>query len=298
MRRLEFVVTQDYDNHKVVHFLRGAAHCSAAQVKRLKAYDDGILVNGVHARTIDKLHTGDRVCVTLREDEGARTPAPRGGVAVLYEDDDLVVFDKPAGMPCHQSRGHFDDTPANAFSALMLSRGQAAPFRAVNRLDRDTTGAVAAAKSAYSACLLTGRLHKRYVAIIPGELSPRSGAIELPIYRPDSRDIRRCVDPRGQYARTDYETLRVFAAADGKTYSIVRCRLPTGRTHQIRVHMAHLGHPLCGDTLYGGQCAYMERQALHCAELTVDILGCEPFTISSPMPKDMQKFAEILSGSY
>lgn len=293
MRRIQFTVPGAFDGRKIVHFLREAAGCSAGQVGRLKKYPDGILLNGVHARTIDKLKAGDTLAITLRETLPVKETAASGEAEILYEDEDLIVFNKPADMPCHQSRGHQTDTLANAFMALTAKRNTPLVFRALNRLDRNTTGAVAVAKNAYAAAALTGKLHKEYLAVVTGRLTPENGVIEVPILRPYARDIRRIAAPGGQPARTVYETLETFAQC-----SLVRCTLPTGRTHQIRVHMRHLGHPLLGDTLYGEESGLIGRQALHCAKLVF----CTPLekkdvTVCAPFPKDMQKLFDTLRKS-
>lgn len=287
MRRIEFIVPAEYHDRKVVHFLRGQAGCSAALVKSLKQWEDGILCNGVHTRTIDRLKAGDVLEITLHDTP--KIVIAGGSVPILYEDEDIIVFNKPADMPCHQSRNHQEGTLANAFAALCAARGQALTFRAVNRLDRNTTGAVLAAKNARAAALLAGAVDKVYLAVTGTVPNPPQGVIDAPIGRPAALQIRRAVMADGQTAQTVYRTLGV----DTPGHALVACTLPTGRTHQIRVHMAHIGVPLLGDDLYGGDCTELKRQALHCARLSFCLPDGEKIQVEAPLPKDMQKYAAV-----
>lgn len=285
MRKITCLIPPEYDGHKVVHYLRGPAGCSATLVKRLKRWEDGILLNGVHARTIDRLRAGDRLEITIRDDPRPVTAA--GTAPILYESDDVIVFNKPAGMPCHQSYNHQGDTLQNVFAALCAARGEPLTFRCVNRLDRNTTGAVVVAKNARAASLLAGNVHKVYLAVASAAPSPPAGTIDAPIGRPDPGNIRRAVMADGQRAVTVYRTLRT----DENARALVLCELPTGRTHQIRVHMAHIGCPLLGDDLYGGDCRDMARQALHCARVRFCLPDGAETRVDAPLPKDMQNFA-------
>lgn len=284
MRRISYQIPSAYDGRKVVHFLRGEAGCSAKLVKNLKQWEDGILLNGAHIRTIDRLRAGDVLEITLHDRPKAAAAA--GEAPILYEDGDVIVFDKPAGMPCHQSRNHQEDTLANAFAALCAARGEPLTFRAVNRLDRDTTGAVVVAKNTRAAALLAGRVDKVYLAVTSRPPQPPEGTVDAPIGRPDPYNIRRAVLPEGQRAVTIYQTL----FTDGAGHSLVKCMLPTGRTHQIRVHMAYLGCPLLGDDLYGGDCGEWTRQALHCAGVRFFTPEGGAVAVKAPLPKDMQNF--------
>lgn len=285
MRKIAYMIPPAYDGRKIVHYLRGEAGCSATLVKRLKQWEDGILLNGAHARTIDRLRAGDALEITIRDNP--KPVAAAGNAPILYEDDDVVVFNKPPGMPCHQSYNHQGDTLQNAFAALCEARGEALTFRCVNRLDRNTTGAVVVAKNARAASLLAGNVHKVYLAVTSAPPFPPAGVVDAPIGRPDPGNIRRAVLPDGQRAVTVYRTLHT----DGQGRSLVQCELPTGRTHQIRVHMAEIGCPLLGDDLYGGDCREMDRQALHCALVRFCLPGGTPAQARAPLPKDMQNFS-------
>lgn len=283
-RRLDFVIPPEYDGRKVIHFLRGPAECSYTLVRSLKMFEDGILLNGVRVRTIDRLHAGDRLSITIHDApqtfELCETP-----VEILYEDSDVIAYNKPAAMACHPVRGLRQGTLANVFARDCAARGEVCACRLVGRLDRDTSGAVVIAKNAFAAAALTGHVEKRYIALVTGAPEPECGVIDAPIGQPDRMNPQRLVIADGKPAVTEYKTLM---RCEG--YSIVRCALRTGRTHQIRVHMAWIGCPLLGDTLYGGGSDRIARQALHCIQVSfahpVDKRIC---TVSAPIPKDMQK---------
>lgn len=224
---------------------------------RLKRIPGGICCNGVPARTVDPVSAGD--CITLTEPAAEHTlpPLTTCTVPILQETASWILYDKPDGMPVHPSHGHRTDTLGNVFAAAHPEL----PFRPVYRLDRDTSGICLAAKSAYSAAFLQGRVEKTYLALVCGTLQ-ESGTISAPIGRADGSVIRRCVRQDGKSAVTHYRPLR----QDGM-YTLVELTLETGRTHQIRVHMASLGYPLAGDTMYGGSTAHFSRHMLHCCRV-------------------------------
>lgn len=261
LEQLIFTVPPEFDGRTVNDFLRRGQGVSYRLIKKLKreAPPGGLFRNGASVRTIDPVQTGDRLLLRWRE-EGESPAASAKTVQVLYEDEALIVFNKPWDMPCHPAKRHQSDTLGNVFAARCAAAGQPLPFRPVNRLDKDTTGIVVAAKNQFAASRLAGQVEKEYLAILCGTLRPPAGTVDAPIGRPDPVHILRQVLPDGQRAVTHYETL-----AASKNYSLVRLWLETGRTHQIRVHMAHMGHPLAGDALYGGDSRIIGRQALHCA---------------------------------
>ncbi len=282
-RRIDYQVPPFYDGKKLLHFLRGEAGCSCSLVRSLKTKPEGILLNGAHARVIDRLQTGDVVSITLW-DEPWQAQQSALKVPVLYEDEDVVAYDKPAGMACHQAKTLQQDTLANVFA-----RQYGIPCRSIGRLDRDTSGVVVIAKNAFVAAALTGQVEKEYWALSEGHLTPSCGKIDAPIGQRSRSDPHRQVMEEGKPAVTHYETLATFEG-----YSLVRCRLETGRTHQIRVHLAYLGHPLLGDSLYGGPMDGIERHALHCVKAAF----CHPVSkkwvsIEAPLPQDMQKLLPL-----
>lgn len=228
---------------------------------RLKREPQHILRNGVHVRMVDLVNPGDTVTVILQE-SSTIVPNPALSVPVIYEDDDVIVFDKPGNMPVHPSLAHYEDTLANFFMHYTQCKGEHLVFRPVNRLDRNTRGLCLAAKNALAAKKLSGQLHKEYTAVACGDLGQDHGIIDAPIGRVDGSLIERQVCANGQPSKTEY---RVLARSNG--YTMVRVILHTGRTHQIRVHFSHIGFPLAGDDLYGGNCADLSGQALSCTRL-------------------------------
>ena len=260
MGELVFVVPASFDGCAVSDFLRRGKGVSYRLMKTLKRMDPpwGLLRDEMLIRTIDTVRAGDRIVLRWPEQEAASVPLA-AQVPVLYEDASLVVFNKPWNMPCHPVRKHQDDTLGNVFAARCAAQGQTLPFRPVNRLDKDTTGIVVAAKDPYAASKLAGNVEKEYLAILCGCPDEKSGTIDAPIRRVDPVHILREVSPDGQRAVTHYEII-----AEKGGYSLARLWLETGRTHQIRVHMSYLGYPLAGDVWYGGDSRIIDRQALHC----------------------------------
>ncbi|MCH5194802.1 MAG: RluA family pseudouridine synthase [Oscillospiraceae bacterium] len=272
---------------------RGVSRRLTVKLKRL---EDGITVNGKQIRTVDTVHAGDIISLRCL-DESLLEPNSSLYVPVVYEDEQVVVFNKPAAMPVHPSVKHQGDTLGNCFAAMYPGL----TFRPVNRLDRDTSGLCAAAKSKYAANLLAGNISKVYYAVTEGKPVPHdmddisikwyktgnSYRIEAPIGRAGESIIRREIRRDGQYAATEYTILE----SDGK-HSLVRVLPETGRTHQIRVHFSSVGHPLAGDDLYGGSRSYCQEQALHCGEMS--LIGSSGRTVSlfCPLRENMQKLID------
>lgn len=242
----------------------------------------GITVNGQHRRMVDPVAAGDVIQIRLGETETINLlPNPDLQVPIVYEDADIIAFDKPAGMAVHPCTKYYNDSVGNYFAALFEKEGLA--FRPLYRLDRDTTGLCLSAKNTLAASLLMGKLEKEYLAIVEGQLPQDEGTVDAPLIRVPGSIITRQVDPDGQRAVTHYRVLQRTA-----THTLLSLRLETGRTHQIRVHMAWLGYPLAGDTLYGGQDTLIRRQALHCHRLW---LPASPerseLILTAPIPHDM-----------
>lgn len=262
MQKLEFKVQGYPDGVQLEHFLRREKGVSLKLLRSLKHQPMGIQCNGIHARTVDLVKDGDIIALTPQEKAPDFTPCP-AEVEVLYEDASVIVYNKPAGMPCHPSKGHMDDTLANVFAARCAREGEPRPFRGVYRLDKNTTGAVVAAKTQYAAGRLMYSTSKVYTAIVCGIVEGGEGTVNVPIIQPDPGLTLRAAGEGGQPAVTHYRVL-----AWGKGYTLLRLNLETGRTHQIRVHMAHIGHPLAGDEWYGGDMELISRHALHCGEVS------------------------------
>jgi 23S rRNA pseudouridine1911/1915/1917 synthase len=263
----------------------------------------GVIVDGVPASRSAKLRSGALLEVTLPEPETAAPPQPVDGLTVLYDDDDVVVVDKPIGVAAHPSPGWTGPTVVQALAAMgyrVSTSGAAERQGVVHRLDAGTTGVMAVAKSerAYSALKRAFRertVDKRYAALVQGHPDPSRGTIEAPIDRHPSADYKFAVVADGRPSVTHYETVEAFAGA-----SLLDIRLETGRTHQIRVHMAAIRHPCVGDLTYGADPVLarrlgLTRQWLHARELGFDHPATgERITVTSPYPADLQHALDIL----
>ncbi len=288
--RMRTVISSEYDGMLLREYLRSVLRLSRAELTELKKRDDGIMLNGARVTVRAVLKEGDELLLS-REDivssEGV-TPVELP-LDILYEDDDVIALNKPPFMPTHPSHEHQSDTLANALAYYFESKGTPFVFRAVNRLDRDTSGVVLVAKSKNAAFVLAKQIAefkivKKYIAIAEGELCGKD-EIKGNIRRVEDGKMRRGVFPDGQFALTEYEVLGV---KNGLTTLLVTPK--TGRTHQIRVHFSHIGHPLVGDTLYGDEngSALIDRQALHAFSLTFSLpSNNETITVTSPLPNDM-----------
>lgn len=250
-------------------------------IRKLKQTSGGITINGKQVRTIDKVFKGDRITISL-DDKKSLESNSKLNVPVLFDCDDLIVFDKPCNMPVHPSIKHQKDTLGNYFSYLC----KGISFRPVNRLDKDTSGICAVAKNAFAAKLLQQTLEKTYYAIVCGTIN-KEGIIDAPIGRVDGSIITRKISDKGQRAVTHYRPIK---HSDNGKYTLLKITLETGRTHQIRVHFSHIGYPLAGDDLYGGDCSDINRQALHCQSIRFlhPITGQE-IRLDSELPPDMKK---------
>ena len=254
MRIIELKISSKDNGRQIRDFLRDFGVSSALLTKQ-KNTENGITKNGEFARTIDKIFTGDTIKISIENRGKMPEKLITDDVKPVYSDEDILVLNKPAFMPVHESRNHRGDTLANAAACYMDSD---TAFRAVYRLDRDTSGLVLIAKNELAACKLAGKIHKDYYAVCNGVLKGK-GTIDLPIRRVCESIIERGVFDDGEKAVTHWE-----AISNKSNTTLLKINLETGRTHQIRVHFAHLGYPLLGDTLYGGNTDLIKRQALHC----------------------------------
>lgn len=288
MRVLEYIIPEEFDGKTVESFLRGHIKMSLALLRSQKRVPDGITLNGVHTRSIDKIHTNDILRVNLPDDEKASIPSDYP-LDIIYEDEDILIINKPAELPMHESHNHQGDTLANAVAGYLTKKGKPAVFRAVGRLDKGTSGAVLCALNTFAASKLSGKIKKEYLAVPTGKYT-QNGSVDKPIYRPDPIKTYRTADDRGDRAVTHF-----FPLEWGDDYSLLLIRLETGRTHQIRVHSAYMGTPLYGDTMYGTADKDIKRQALHCKSLTfIHPVTNEKMTFEAPMPEDMERLLERL----
>ena len=209
---------------------------------------------------------------------------------IIYEDDYLLVIDKPFNMAVHPSILHYENSLSNGVKYYFESIGLNRKIRPVNRLDRDTTGIVIFAKNEYiQECLIkqmnSKSFYKEYVAILDGILENIKGTINAPILRKNGSIIERCIDEKGSKAISHYEVIDIK-----NNLSLVKFVLETGRTHQIRLHSKHIGHPIIGDTLYGTESKLISRQALHCHKISfVHPITKNKIEFVAPMPQDMKK---------
>ena len=286
MGELRFTVPETCQGDTVQNFLRRNCGLSWRMVVKLKQVERGITADGEAVRTIDRLQAGQEVVLRLPEDTVRVEPMDLP-LQVVYEDEHLLIVDKPPYLAVHPSAGKTDPTLANIVVAHFAKEGQPLSFRPVNRLDRNTSGLLLAAKNAPAAYALAGKTEKTYLAIVLGRLEG-SGVIDRPIRIKEGCCITREVGEGGKESITHWEAL----AGDGDV-TLVRLRLETGRTHQIRVHMASMGHPLAGDTMYGTDETVMPRHGLHCAcmSLTHPVTG-EFIRVNSPLPADMRGVLE------
>lgn len=281
MREIAITVPQEFDGAQAQDLLKNLGFSRRAMI-RLKQ-TGGLTRGGEVLRTVDVIRAGEELRAQLSEESGAVEPNPELYAATAYEDEDVVVFDKPPYMPVHPSIRHHDDTLANLFAA----RYPGLAFRPVNRLDRNTSGLCVCAKNRFAASALADSLQKAYFAITDG--IPPGNTVNAPIGREGDSIIRRCVTPDGKPAVTHFRPV-----GGNSRRTLLRVTLETGRTHQIRVHMAYLGFPLCGDEMYGGDMSAIERQALHCGEVSfTQPVTHEIIHVSAPLPEDM---AELIKG--
>lgn len=235
--------------------------------------------NGQAVRSIDTVYNGDEIILSLA-DESFLEPNGSLNVPVAFENESLIIFDKTGEMPVHPSIKHQGDTLGNYFAYLYPEL----TFRPVNRLDKDTSGLCVVAKDSFAAKLLQGCCKKIYYAAVHGKID-ESGTINAPIARERESIILRCVLEDGQEAVTHYKRIKM-----NQKYSLAEINLETGRTHQIRVHFSHIGHPLAGDDMYGGYRTDISRQALHCGEISFkDPVSGENITVRSEIPEDIEK---------
>ena len=298
MDRLEYRCVPEDDGLEVLTLLHREFSLSTNLLRRLKVTDGGIALDGERVTVRRTVRAGQVLSILREPDSGKlrRVPAAAGALDVVYEDGDVLILNKPSGLPVHPSPGHFDgETVGNRVVYYLSRTGQNPTFRAINRLDRGTCGLMTCAKNQLAAQrledqLAAGTLRRRYHAVVEGIGLPQSGVIDLPIGKAEGVGIRRCVREDGQRAVTRY---RVLDEQNGRT--LLELELETGRTHQIRCHLSHLGYPICGDFMYGTELEGVEGFALCSRELwlTQPTTG-EPLHFVLPDPA---LFSMLLGGS-
>lgn len=290
-RIFEYQISSGEEGRKLGDFLREKGY-SRQLLRQLKETENGLLRNGQPTFMTIALKNGDRIRVRLLEKaEGSEAimPAPLP-FEIVYEDEDLLVINKPADMPIHPSFQNHGNTLADALTWHYQQQGKEFVYRCINRLDRDTTGLLIVARHQLSASILSGmvrkrEIHREYLAIVEG-IPPEKGTISAPIGRKEGSAILREVNfETGEPARTHFTRLETRNGL-----SLVSLKLETGRTHQIRVHMAYIGCPLIGDYLYYPDHTRINRQALHSYRLSFlhPITG-KALSFTAPLPEDMER---------
>ena len=295
--KLYFPVPPQADGVLLRNFLRRCA-VSTELARAVKFHGSGFFADGQPILANRRLAAGQMLSFELPADGEGVAPQPEIPVQVVHEDAFALLLEKPPRLAVHPTLNYPLDTLANGYAAWAAAQGRSTVFRPVNRIDKDTSGLVLAARNSYAAPLLAQGVEKLYYAIVEGELPLGPGVIDAPIGRQGDSIIGRCVTPEGKPSRTEYTILK---AKNG--LSLAACVPVTGRTHQIRVHFASLGHPLAGDDFYGGHRERVGRQALHCAKQTYTIPAYTPMpdgividwevprqriTVESPLPADLQ----------
>lgn len=296
-RILTWRVATEAEGETLEQFLRSRG-CSHHVLTHLKRTAMGILYNGHRAYTSQKLKEGDVIEIHIIETESSEHILPVAlPLVIVYEDDDILIVNKPSDMPIHPSINNYENTLANAVMQYYQKLGTPFVYRCINRLDRDTSGLLIIAKNMFSGAILSQmsarhEIHREYLAILDGIL-PGSGTVDAPIARLEGSAIMRCIDrEKGDRAITHFTRLQTTASG----LSLASIQLETGRTHQIRVHMKHLGYPLIGDFLYHPASMHLiGRQALHshCLSFRHPVTG-ESLTFTCALPDDMKR---VLSDS-
>ena len=287
---LRFIVPEECGGMAAKWFLKSRCGLSTRMITRLKREKDGILMDGKILRSIDPVTAGAEIIINLPSEVSSFIEPVDGSLDIRFEDEHILVVNKPPFMPVHPVKQHQTNTLANIVTCYAQKKGGEYVFRAHNRLDRNTSGLVLIAKDKYSVFKLHNAVRKVYYALVHGRLEG-SGTVREPIgLHEDSKIVRHVVES-GSPAITHYSSL--FSCDDFSLLSLV---LETGRTHQIRCHMSFLGHPLLGDDLYGGSLELIDRQALHCGEMSfAHPVSREMLTVTAPIPEDMKRLIDIIT---
>ena len=281
MKTVTLEITPGLSGRKIESILEKELQFSRSLIAKLKRTDGAVTLNGQSEKVIAKVTTGDVLTVNIPEREYGSVLKTEIPLDILFVDEDIIAVNKPYNMPVHPSKNHLSDTLANG---LKFYLGKNAGIHIITRLDRDTSGIVLVAKNPHSAKILTesikkGNIQKEYIAIVNGCPKCKAGIIDAPIDR--DAGIKRKVSQNGKPALTEYKVIK-----NGE-FSVVRLLPKTGRTHQIRVHLSYVGHPIYGDSMYGAP-QKGERTRLHCHKISF----VHPFTgnelvITAPLPEDM-----------
>ncbi len=290
-RILDYEITEEYEGLKISQFLTRQGF-SLQNMTLLKKMPENTMLNGKFVHLKETVTRGDHLRIHIREQESSKKiPPVKLPLDIIYEDQDILVINKPAGMPIHPSQNNYENSMANALAWYFKEKGQAFVFRCANRLDRDTSGLTIVSKhmlsgNRISTMTANRQIHREYLAISRGSINPKEGVIAAPLGRKGTSIIEREVNfQTGERALTHYQLVE-----ERNGHSLVRLVLETGRTHQIRVHLKYLGFPLVGDYLYNPDMEYINRQALHAYRLTfIHPVTGENMEFTVPLPEDMRR---------
>ena len=297
MRQLSYTIEPEADGLSVNAYARNIAGLSRAFLRSVKFRENGILINGQRVTTRGVLHAGDSLVFNIPNDRTQKVVPAEGPVSIVFENEDIVLVIKPAGLVIHPCHGHYSDTLLSYLAWYYRLLPEQPLLCPIGRLDKDTSGLLVVAKNdaahqALSAQMSVHSIHRVYHAVVYGNLREDEGFVERWIGRdPHDRKKMAVLAENAAGARYAYTGWRVQERYGNFTY--IACKLKTGRTHQIRVHMAHIGHPLAGDSLYGGSDKMIARHALHCGIICfAHPLTAKIVRVESALPADMTALAE------
>ena len=286
--KLEYRVNKQTKYTNIRQVLINEFNLSDRLILRLKRANQ-IYLNGIPTYVHHEVNINDVISVDISFEEECENIVPtKMDLDILYEDDGLLIVNKSPNVPVHPSLNHYEDSLSNGIKYYFDSQGLKRKIRPINRLDKDTSGIVLFAKNEYiQECLIkqmkTNKFEKEYLALVDGIIAKDEQTIIAPIARKESSIIERCIRDDGDYAETDIELVNTYT-----NYSLVKCKLKTGRTHQIRVHTQYIGHTILGDTLYGNSSNLINRQALHAYKVKfIHPITKQPMQIECELPEDM-----------
>ena len=289
-RQLIYEISHEFNNYTIDTFLKAQGY-SSANITAIKKMPNNVVIDGQWVHMNRKLVAGETLTVNIIEEASSeRIPPVKIPLDIVYEDEDIIVINKPAGLSIHPSLNHYEDSLANGLAYYYEAQGKPFIFRCANRLDKNTSGLTVVAKHLVSGNILSTMVRNRhfyreYYAIVRGHLDEAEGTIDAPIGRMDNSIITRQVDfENGDNAITHYKVIE-----EKNGHSLVSIHLETGRTHQIRVHFKYIGHPLIGDHLYNPDMEWINRQALHSHKVCfTHPITKKAMEFVAPLPNDMQ----------
>lgn len=284
-----YIVEKAFEGMTLKGFLKCKLQYSHRSIVAFKK-SGSVTINGGRCHMNMLLKENDVIEISITDTESENIFPEQMELDIIFEDDSIIVVNKPANMPVHPTRKHIMGTLANGMAYYLFSKDNPTKIRLINRLDKDTSGLVVFAKSAHIQHLLSffvgkEEFRKEYIAIVHGKVTEVEGTIDQPIARETENSMKRVVREDGDRAVTHFSTIAVH-----ENYSVLRVVLETGRTHQIRVHLAYIGHPLLGDSMYGGSTEFISRQALHAQQITLmHPITKEWHVFTAPIPDDLQR---------